>query len=78
MLLSKVFLYIIMPHFSCSIAIGSKEVMEDPYDMVKNIDHCFMIFPVGLDSIFLDISMHCIEIIKIENKISIHRIEKKI
>ena len=37
-----------------------KEVMEDPYDMVENIDQCFVIFPYGLD-----ISMHCIEIIEI-------------
>ena len=32
----KAFLSIIMPYFSCSIAIRKKEGREDPYGMVKN------------------------------------------
>ena len=32
------FLYIAMPHFSCSIEIGSKEVREAPFDMIKILD----------------------------------------
>ena len=37
-----------------------------------------LIFHHGVDSIFVDASMHHIEIIDIENKISIYRIEKQI
>ena len=67
----KAFLFIVMPHFSCSIAIGSKEVREDPYDRIKYLDHLSsvtVIFPYGIDSVFLDISMHCIEIIESKTK----------
>ena len=56
-----------MLNFSCSIAIGSKEVREDLV-VAKTLDQCFVIFPYGIDSIFLDISMHCIEIIEIQKK----------
>ena len=70
--------HLIASLFLFQFAIGSKEVREDPYDMVKTLDQCFVIFPYGIDSVFLDISMHPIAIIKIENKISINRIRKKI
>ena len=65
--LLKAFLYIVMYHFSCSNAKGSKEVREDHYDnKVKHLFQCFVIFPYGIDSIFLDRLMHhIIEIIKI-------------
>ena len=46
--------------------------------MVKNLNICIVIFHCGIYRVFLDISMQRIEIIKIENKLSIHRIEKKI
>ena len=39
----KASLYIVMPHISFSFAIGSKEVREDPYDVVKKI---FCDFPL--------------------------------
>ena len=38
--------------------------------MVKNQHICFMIFHHGIDSISMDISMHRIEIIEIENNLS--------
>ena len=46
--------------------------------MSKNQHKCFMIFHHGIESISMDISMHRIEIIEIENNLSIYRIEKKI
>ena len=55
-----------MSHFSCSIAMGSQDVREDPYDIVKKHDQCLVFFPYGIDAIFMDISMHRIEIIKIK------------
>ena len=58
-------------------AIGSKEVREDPYDVVKILDQCFVIFLYGIGSVFLDISMHHMDLIEIKNKISVHQIERK-
>ena len=69
--------YLIASLFFFQFAIGSKEVREVPYDMVKTRDQCFVIFPYGIDSVFLDISMHPIAIMEIENKISLNRIRKK-
>ena len=66
----NVFLYIFMPDFSCSSVIGSsKDVREDPYDVVKNHDQCFRIFLCGINSVSMDISMHRSKIINIKNKI---------
>ena len=45
--------------------------------MVKKEHNCVMIFHHGTDSISMDKSMQRIEIIKIENDLSIYRIEKK-
>ena len=45
--------------------------------MVKKHHICFMIFHHGIDRISMDISMHRIEIIEIENNLSIYGIEKK-
>ena len=55
---------------------------QDPHKMVKNQHECFMIFHHGIDSISMDKSMHRIEIIEIEiieieNNLSIYQIEKK-
>ena len=68
----KAFLYMVMPHFSCCIPRRSNKMRQDLHKMVKNQHECFMIFHHGIDSISMDISMHCIEIIKIENNLSIH------
>ena len=48
--------------FSFSMAIGSTIVRQDHYGMVKTMANSFMISPHGIDSIFLDIPMHCIKI----------------
>ena len=48
---------------------------HDPHGMVKNKHQCFMIFRHGRDGISIDMSMHRIEIIGIENNLSIYRIE---
>ena len=48
---------------------------QDPHKMVKNQDKFFMILHHGIDSISMDISMHRIELIEIENNLSIYRIE---
>ena len=56
-----------MPPFSYSIAIRSQEVREDPYDLMKILDKYYVIFPYGIDGVFLDISMLNIKIIEIEN-----------
>ena len=75
----KAFLYMVMPYFSCCIPRRSNKMRQDPYKMVKKQHKCFMIFHHGIDSISTDIpvSMHRIEIIEIENNLSIYRIEKK-
>ena len=54
----------------------SNKMRQDPHKMVKNQHKCFMIFHHGKDSISMDISMHRIEIIEIENNLSMYRIEK--
>ena len=41
---------------------------EDPYDLMKILDKYYVIFPYGIDGVFVDISMLNIEIIEIENK----------
>ena len=64
MLWRSISLFLVMPHFPSSIAIESKEVRDDPYDMVKNLDQCFAIFHRGIDSVFLD------------NTLSTHRIKR--
>ena len=70
-MLFKCILYIVMPHFSCSVGIGSKDVEEDLHDIrSKHHDQYFMIFHVGIDSGFTDISMHRIEINEIKIEIS--------
>ena len=63
----KTFLYMVMPHFFCCLPRRSNKMRQDPHKMVKNQHKCFMIFYHGIDSISMDISMHRIEIIKIEN-----------
>ena len=50
---------------------------QEPHKMVKSRHKCFMIFHHGIVSINMDISMHRIEIIEIQNNLSIYRIEKK-
>ena len=67
----------VMPHFSCCIPKRSSKKRQDPHIMVKKQHKSFMIFHHGIDSISKDISMHRIEIIEIENNLSIYRIEKK-
>ena len=49
---------------------------QEPQQMVKKQHKCFMIFHHGVDSIHMDISMHRIEIIEIENNLSIYQIDK--
>ena len=44
------------------------------YEMVKNHDQCFVIYPLMTYSVLMN---QCIICIKIENKISIYRIAKK-
>ena len=39
---------------------------QDPYDVVKSHNQCFMIFGNGLNGILLDVSMHHSEIINNE------------
>ena len=45
------------------LVIGSIEVREVPYDAVKIHELCFVIFPFGIDGVFIDISLHIIRII---------------
>ena len=71
----KAFLYMVMPHFSCCIPRRSNTMRQDPHKKVKNQHKCFMIIHHGIDSISMYISMHRIEIIKIENNLSMYRIE---
>ena len=52
--------------------LPTKKVNQDPYDMMKNHNQCFVIFLNVTDSVFIDISMRRIEMIKIENEVSIY------
>ena len=54
----------------------SNKMRQDHNKMVKNQHKCFMIFHHGIDSTSMDISMHRIEIIEIENNLSIYQSRK--
>ena len=55
-------------HIYCSMAIGSKDVREDPYDILENYDQCLVILPYGMCGVFMDSDLSMQRIIIIVNR----------